>query len=277
MVSKSSIGNPQIKIDILNLITSGKERPILLYNRIMDIPHNKCVFIDNRSAKSLPGVAMVFSMTSNDEILVPGLLESFYFCDFFIAYYDDGTDFAYDESKRHKMLIDTAKANGAKWVYLTQPTVRLGSGWRDILAKCLSTDRPLILHSPVYYFWDYSLDTIRTDLTKFQPGCFFRIHPQNSFSDSKLHHMAVPVAGERVRVAPIRYNMNRLGREVCLAKANYYQAKDGTPHNTLRDFSHIVTKKIEPSTIRGLGSNELEYIKRISASFCDQKSKGQAF
>lgn len=220
-------------------------------------------------------MALCFSMTKNDEILVPGLLESFYFCDFFIVYYDDGTDFDYDESKRHIGLINEAKKHGAKWVYLTQPTVRLCPGWREVLLRYLWVDQPIIIHSPVYYFWDYSLDTIRTDLTKFKPPCFFRIHPQNSFSDSKLHHVASPTSGKRVRVNLCRYNMNRLGREVCLAKANYYQSKDGTPHNTLRDFSHIVTKKIEPSTIRGLGSNELEYIERIKASFYSQSYKVQ--
>lgn len=233
----------------------------------MQTPQNKCKIISNNTLEALPGVAMVFSYTDNDKILVPGLLESFYFCDFFVCYYDNGTDFAYDESERHKMLIDTAKANGAKWVYLTQPTVRLGSGWRDILAKYLSTDRPLILHSPVHYFWDYSLDTIRTDLTTFRPPCFFRVHTKNVFSNSKLHHVASPVVGQRVRVPAVRYNMNRLGREVCVAKADYYQAKDGTPHNSLRDFSRLTTKKIDPSTIRGVGPNELEYIKQIEAKY----------
>ena len=233
----------------------------------MDIPHNEYTFIPNQSREVLPGVALCFSMTRNDEILVPGLMESFFFCDFFIVYYDDGTDFDYDESKRHIGLINEAKKHGAKWVYVSQPTVRLGKGWREVMAEWLPTERPIILRSPVQYFWDYSLDTIRTDLTKFRPACFFRIHPSNVFSDSKLHHVAAPVNGESVRVAPVRYNLNRLGPEVCLAKANYYQAKDGTPHPTLRNFDNVRTIKINPSTIRGVGSNELEYIERIKLSY----------
>lgn len=229
----------------------------------MDIEHNTHVIIPNNSSQALPGVAMVFSCTKADEILVPGLLETFYFCDFFVCYYDDGSDFHYNESERHISLINAAKAHGAKWAYLTQPTVRLGDGWRNLMILWLPVDRPIILHSPVHYFWDYSLDTIRTDLTPWKVPCFFRIHPRNEFSHDKLHHVASPIAGDRVRVAPVRYNLNRLGPEVCIAKADYYQAKDGTPHASLRDFSNLTTKKIEPSTIRGVGSNELEYIKHI--------------
>lgn len=218
---------------------------------------------------------MVFSCNKNDEILVPGLLESFFFCDFFIVYYDDGTDFNYDESKRHKALIEAAKAHNAKWVYLSQPTIRLSPGWRNLMIRWLAVERPIIIHSPVYYFWDYSLDTIRTDLTKTRPASFFRIHPQNSFSTNKLHHIAAPLAGTRIRVPLARYNLNRLGPEVCLAKADYYQRKDGDAHNSLRDFSHLTTKKINPISIRGLGSNELNYIKQIKTSFCDQSYKVQ--
>lgn len=239
----------------------------------MDIPHNKYVFIPNHSRLALPGVAMVFSCTKNDEILVPGLLKAFYFCEFFIVYYDDGTDFAYDESERNISLISEAKAHNAKWIYRSQPTVRLGPGWRNLLVRWISVERPIIFHSRVHYFWDYSLDTVRTDLTSFRPPSFFRASPQNIFDHSTLHHVAAPLNGERIRVGPVRYNLNRLGPEVCIAKADYYQAKDGTPHDSLRDFSHIVTKKISPKAIRGLGQNELEYIQRIKSSFCSLKGK----
>lgn len=210
---------------------------------------------------------MVFSCTKSDEILVPGLLESFYFCDFFVCYYDNGSDFHYDESKRHTSLINAAKEHGAKLVYLTQPTIRLGNDWRNLMLRWLSVDRPIIIHSPVHYFWDYSLDAIRTDLTPWKVPCFFRIHPMNEFRTDKLHHIATPIAGDHVFVKPVRYNLNRLGPEVCIAKADYYQAKDGTPHISLRDFSKLTTKKIEPSTIRGVDSNELEYIKQIKARY----------
>lgn len=228
---------------------------------------NKYTLIPNKSHERLPGVAMVFSYTNNDKILVPGLLESFYFCDFFVSYYDTGTDFAYDESRRHTELINAAKANGAKWVYLTQPTLRLGNGWREILLQYLYTNDPIILRSPVHYFWDYSLDTVRTDLTPWKVPCFFRVHPLNCFTNAKLHHVASPTIGKRVTVPAIRYNMNRLGREVCLAKADYYSAKDGTPHASLRDFSKLATTEIDPKTIRGLGPSELEYIERIRLKY----------
>lgn len=234
---------------------------------MVDLPRNSFTFIPNRHPHALPGVAMVFSCTKNDELLVPGLLSAFYFCDFFIAYYDDDTDFSYNESKRHGALINEAKKHGAKWVYLTQPTVRLSHGWRSLMARWLPIERPIILHSFVQYFWDYSLDTIRADLTKFRSPCFFRISSQNVFDDSKLHHVAAPLNGERIRSNLVRYNMNRLGREVCLAKADYYAAKDGTPHSSLRDFSGLTTKKIDPRTIRGVGSAELEYIERIKQSY----------
>lgn len=223
--------------------------------------------IPNKNPKAIPGIALVFSYTDNDSILVPGLMESFFFCDFFVAYHDDGTDFAYDESQRHRLLIDTAVAHGATWVYLSQPTVRLGKGWRETMLRYYLLDRHIILHSPVYYFWDYSLDTIRTDFTKFKPACFFRVHPGMVFPTDKLHHIASPVYGERIQVAPVRYNLNRLGREVCIAKADYYSAKDGTPHASLRDFSGLKTTKINPESIRGLGVNELEYIDRIKQTY----------
>lgn len=234
---------------------------------MVNLHYNELTFIPNNRPEAIPGVAMVFSFTNNDKLLVPGLLDAFYFCEFFMAYFDTGTDFAYDESKRHLMLIQGAREHGARWVYLTQPTVRLAPGWRDVMLRFASSNRPLILHSPVHYFWNYSLDTIRTDLTRFRPPCFFRFHRENAFDNSKLHHVAAPLHGERVRVEPPRYNLNRLGREVCLAKADYYSAKDGTPHNSLRDFSGLKTIKIDPSTIRGLGSAEREYIERIRTSF----------
>lgn len=233
----------------------------------MNIEHNKYLIIRNRSSQALPGIAMVFSCTKNDEILVPGLLEAFYFCDFFVCYYDDGVDFHYNEAERHLGLINTAKRHGAKWIYLTQSTLRLGDGWRDLMLRWLSVERPIILRSSVYYFWDYSLDTVRTDLTPWKVPCFFRVHHLNSFSHDKLHHMATPTIGERVNTNLVRYNLNRLGPEVCIAKADYYQAKDGTPHDSLRDFSKLTTKKIEPSTIRGVGPKELEYIKQIEARY----------
>lgn len=233
----------------------------------MNIEHNKYLIIRNRSSQALPGIAMVFSCTKNDEILVPGLLEAFYFCDFFVCYYDDGVDFHYNEAERHLGLINTAKRHGAKWIYLTQPTLRLGDGWRDLMLRWLSVERPIILRSSVYYFWNYSLDTVRTDLTPWKVPCFFRAHRLNSFSHARLHHTATPTIGERVNTNLVRYNLNRLGPEVCIAKADYYQAKDGTPHASLRDFSKLTTKKIEPSTIRGVGPKELEYIKQIEARY----------
>ena len=63
-------------------------------------------YIHNPKDNTIPHTAVVFSCTDNDLVLVPGLLEAFDFVEFFICYYDSGTNFDYDESVRHRLLID---------------------------------------------------------------------------------------------------------------------------------------------------------------------------
>ena len=210
---------------------------------------------------------MVFSCNSNDDILVSGLLENFDFCEFFIAYYDDGTDFDYDESKRHKALIDEAEKHGAKWVYLTQPTMRLGSGWRDVIKNNYSLTSGALC-SYVYYFWDYSLNKVRIDLSRGrQIPAFFRINKDNRYSNAKLHHPAVPTNVAKHTTGLIRYDLRRLSKDVCIAKADYYENKDGTKHSALRDFSKLQVIDINPKLIKGVGKNEKKYIDRIRKKY----------
>ena len=243
-------------------------------NNIDNWPHNTFLYLPNNSPNTLPGVALVFSCTRNDEILVPGLLQNFDFCEFFIAYYDDGTDFEYDESKRHRNLIKAAEEHGAKWVYLTQPTMRLGPGWRDTLAKYLEypidSENVYTLTCPVFYFWDYSTHKIRTDLHQMRPiPSFFQISPKNTYGTQKLHHSAIPQNAIHHREPLRRYDFRRLGKEVCLGKADYYENRPihKRGHGILRDFSHVTVKPFNPNIIKGISENEEKYIQGIKKKY----------
>lgn len=231
--------------------------------------HNSFNYIHND--KGIKGFALVFSCTPNDEILVPGLMESFDFCEHFICYYDEGTNFDYDEAIRHLSLIREAEKHGAEWIYLTQPTMRCTKDWDNGIKFC-TRNLNGILFSPCFYFWDYSLNKVRTDSWSGKSGgCFFKSNPYNSYRTGKLHHIATPINLSKISCSLPRFDLRRLGKEVCIGKADYYQKLDGTPHNGLRDFSTLKVKTIDPKAlhIKGLGKNELEYIKKIQEKYCE--------
>lgn len=222
--------------------------------------------------KGLKGYALVFSCNENDEILVPGLLESFDFCEHFVAYYDSGTNFDYDESKRHIGLIREAEKHGAEWIYLTQPTMRCTKEW-DLKINSILNGKNGILKSRVYYFWDYTVNKVRTDSWSGKAGpCFFKSNKTNLYRDGKLHHIATPTNLNMINSDLERYDLRRLGKEVCVAKSKYYEQLDGSDHSGLRNFNNLSTKSIDPSIIKGIGNNELEYIERIR-----RKYNGNAF
>lgn len=227
--------------------------------------HNAYNYIHNE--KGLKGLALVFSCNKNDEILVEGLLKSFDFCEHFVAYYDDGTNFEYDESERHLGLIREAEKHGAEWVYLTQPTMRCTYEWDSRLMPIIKGKNG-ILNSPAYFFWDYSINKVRTDSWSGKNGgCFFRLNPSNKYRSGKLHHIATPTNLPIIPSVLARYDLRRLGKEVCIGKANYYQELDGTPHNGLRDFSKLTVSRIDPRIIKGIGNKELEYIETIRRKY----------
>lgn len=230
---------------------------------------NSFNYIENPLENTIPHTAVVFSCNENDLVLVPGLLEAFDFVEFFICYYDSGTNFDYDESVRHRLLIKEAEDRGAEWVYLTQPTMRCAKNSRTILEPLFkNTDG--IIYSDIYYFWDYCLNKVRIDSWSGVAGpTFFRIHPNNFYRGGRLHHIATPTNLPRVNSTFKRYDLRRLGKEVCIGKANYYQKLDGTPHNGLRDFNKLQTMEINPKTIKGLGKEELQYIETIRRKYCD--------
>lgn len=228
---------------------------------------DKFNYIKNPLENTIPHTAVIFSCTDNDLVLVPGLMEAFDFVEFFICYYDSGTNFDYDESVRHKLLIYEAEKYGAEWVYLTQPTMRCAVNSRKILEP-LFNDDPAIIYGDIYYFWDYCLNKVRIDSWSGVSGpTFFKITPNNYYRDGKLHHIAVPTNLPK-RISNFkRYDLRRLGKEVCIGKANFYQKLDGTEHKGLRDFRKLQTMEIDPKIVKGLGQEELEYIETIRKKY----------
>ncbi len=217
----------------------------------------------------LKGFALVFSCTDNDKILVPGLMESFGFCEHFVCYYDSGTNFDYDEAERHLGLIREAEKHGATWCYLTQPTMRCTKDWQYEL-PFITKGRQGIIQSPCWYFWDYSLNKIRTDSWSGKVGgCFFSLSKANSYRSGKLHHIATPLNLGKLPSDLKRFDLRRLGKEVCVAKADFYQKLDGTPHNGLRNFDGLKTLSIDPKALKitGLGEPELQYIEQIKEKY----------
>lgn len=230
--------------------------------------HNSYNYIHNE--KGLKGFALVFSCNKNDEILVEGLLKSFDFCEHYIAYYDDGTNFDYDESQRHLGLIREAEKHGAEWIYLTQPTMRCTNDWAERIEPIVR-GRNGILKSKVYYFWDYSLNKIRTDAWSGKKGpSFFRSNKTNQYRNGKLHHIATPTNLPMIDSDLVRYDLRRLGKEVCIAKSLYYENLDGSDHSGLRNFNSLKVERVNPKIIKGLDSNELKYIEQIRRKYCDK-------